>query len=196
MGPTTFVNTTAATVAAFTADADPAPLLRYLTQLRRAAVLDLPLPQGTTTLTSAARATRVHVVVPLLVRGTVGGRRFRAGARTVHCADAREDRRVGRAPGFPAAEVLTGLSGRQVLARATKLALTVGATAPVPALSRRIPIRRDPRRRCTPTARPHAHRVAVAVQPAPSGRDWTTTILVAAGLLLAAAAGLAVWARS
>jgi branched-chain amino acid transport system permease protein len=38
--------------------------------------------------------------------------------------------------------------------------------------------------------------IAVAAEPAGRGRDWTTTVAVAVGLLLAAAAGLAVWARA
>ena len=39
-------------------------------------------------------------------------------------------------------------------------------------------------------------RIRVAEQPVAHGRDWATTIAVAAGLLLAALAGLVVWARS
>jgi hypothetical protein len=39
-------------------------------------------------------------------------------------------------------------------------------------------------------------RIPVSAQPIAHGRDWTTTIAVAAGLLLAAIAGLVVWARS
>ncbi len=194
-GTTTFVNTTAATVAAFTADADPAPLLRYLRQLRRAALLDLPLPEGTATLTSAAHATRVRVVVPLLIRGTVGGRRIHARVLGRFTVPRRGKIAVSVEPQLPAAEALSGLSGRRVLARATTLALTVARLRQF----ERFLGNPDPAGPSTTvytysTATPH--RVAVAAQPAPSGRDWTTTILVAAGLLLAAAAGLAVWARA
>jgi hypothetical protein len=192
-GATTFVNTTATTVAAFTADADSTPLLRYMRQLRRAALLDLPLPQGTTTLTSAARTTHVRVVVPLLVRGTVGGRRVRArvlGRLTVPTTGKVS---VSVEPQLPAAEELTGLSGRQALADATKLALTVARVQQFESFL----ANPDPEGSSTTvytyrTAVPHR----VAVQPALSSRNWTTTILVAAGLVLAAAAALAVWARA
>jgi hypothetical protein len=194
-GATTFVNTTAATVAAFTADADSAPLLRYMRQLRRAARLDLPLPQGTTTLTSAARTKRVRVVVPLLVRGTVGGHRVHARVLGRLVVPATGKVTVSVEPQLPAAERLTGLSGRQALADATTLALTVARVHQF----ERFLANPDPEGSSTTvyvyrTAVPH--RVAVAVQPAPSGRDWTATILVTAGLLLAAAAALAVWARA
>ena len=194
-GATTFVNTTAATVAAVTAGADPAPLLRYLTQLGRAAVLDRPLPEGTTTLTSAARATQVHVVVPLVIRGTVGGRPIQARVLERLTVPTEGRIAVSVEPQLPAAQALTGLSGRQVLARATTLTLTVARLHQF----ERFLANPDPAGSSTTlytyrTATPQ--RVAVAVQPAPATRDWTTTILVAAGLLLAAAAGLAVWARS
>lgn len=194
-GATTFVNRTAVTVAAFTADADLAPLLRYMRQLRRAALLDLPLPAGTTTLTSAAHATQVRVVVPLLLRGTVGERRIHARVLGRFTVPARGKIAVSVEPQLPAAEALTGLSGRQALARATTLTLTVARLQQF----ERYLANPDPEGSSTTvytysTATPH--RVAVAVQPPPSGRNWTTTILLAAGLLLAAAAGLAVWARS
>ena len=194
-GATTFVNRTAVTVAAFTADADPAPLLRYMRQLRRAALLDLPLPAGTTSLTSAAHATQVRVVVPLLVRGTVGERRIHARVLGRFTVPARGKIAVSVEPQLPAAEALTGLSGRQALARATTLTLTVARLQQF----ERYLANPDPEGSSSTaytysTATPH--RVAVAVQPPPSGRNWTTTILLAAGLLLAAAAGLAVWARS
>ena len=55
-GTTTFVNTTGVTVAAYTADADPAPLVGYVRALRRALTLGRPIPEGTVRLTSAAHA--------------------------------------------------------------------------------------------------------------------------------------------
>jgi len=194
-GATTFVNTTPATVAAFTAGAEPAPLLHYIRQLRRAAVLELPLPQGTTTLTSPARATQARVVVPLLVRGTVGKRRLHARVLGRFTVPATGKVAVSVEPQLPAAERLTGLSGRQLFARATTLTLTVArvrqferflANPDLEGPSRTVYVYR--------TAVPRHE--AVAVPPAPRGRDWTATILVAAGLLLAAAAGLAVWTRA
>ena len=82
-----------------------------------------------------------------------------------------------------------------MLARATAAVLTVGRLRQY----QRFLANPDPTGSSTTvylyrTAAPPA--VPVAVQPVAHGRDWTTTIAVAAGLLLAAAAGLAVWARA
>ena len=92
-------------------------------------------------------------------------------------------------PVSPAAGALTGLSGREVLARATKLALTAARLRQF----QRFLANPDPTGSSTTmysyiTAVPP--RPPVAVQPASSGRNWPETIAVAAGLLLAAAAGL------
>ena len=73
-GSTTFVNTTGVTAASFTGDADPAPLVGYIGKLRHAVSAGSAPPEGTAALTGEARATRVRIAVPLLVRGTVGGR--------------------------------------------------------------------------------------------------------------------------
>jgi hypothetical protein len=173
---TTFVNTTRVTVAAFTADADPAPLVRYVRELRRAVTLGLPMTEATAKLTSAPRATRVRVAVPLRVSGTVGGRRVSE-------------------PQVPAAGALTGLSGREALARATTVVLTVARLRQY----ERFLGNPDP---TGPSTTTYLYRTAApprapaAVQPAAHGRDWTMTAAVAAGLLLAAGAALAVWARA
>ena len=147
-GSTTFVNTTGVTVDAFAADADPAPLVDYLTRLEHAVAAGGPLPEGTASLTSDAHATRVH-----------------------------------------------GLSGRDVLARATRAVLMVGRLRQY----QRFLGNPDPAGSSTTVylyrtaAQP---RIPVAEQPVAHGRDWATTIAVAAGLLLAALAGLVVWSRS
>jgi hypothetical protein len=194
-GSTTFVNTTGVTVAAFTADADPAPLVRYVTQLRRALVLGLPLPEGTATLTGAAHAMKARIVVPLLVSGTVGGRSIHARVSGRLTVPAAGKIAVSVEPQLPAGEALTGLSGREALAHATALSLTIARLRQYD----RFLANPDPDGSSTTaytyrTAVPR--RVPVAVSPAPRSRDWTTTIVVVVGLLLAAAAGLALWARS
>ena len=194
-GATTFVNTTGVTVPAYSADADPAPLVRYISRLRRAVTLDLPLPEGMTTLTSPARTTQVRVVVPLLIRGTVGGRSIHARVTRRLTVPGRGKIDVSVDPQLPAATAVAGLSGRQALAEATMLNLTVARLRQF----ERFLANPDP---AGPSTTSYSYRtgspprIAVAVQPVPSGRDWTTTILVAAGVLLAAAAGLAVWARA
>jgi hypothetical protein len=194
-GSTTFVNTTGVIVAAYTADADPAPLVSYLRRLRGALSSGRPLPEGTATLRGTARATQAHVAVPLLVDGSVGGRRIHALVTGRLTVPVRGKISVSVEPRLPAAGSLTGLSGREALARATRFILTVARLRQF----ERFLADPDPTgasttvylyRSATPRRGP------AAVQPAAGGRDWTTTIAVAAGLLLAAAAGLAVWARA
>lgn len=192
---TTFVNTTGVTVAAFTADADPAPLVRYVRELRRAVTLGLPMTEATAKLTSAPRATRVRVAVPLRVSGTVGGRRVSATVTGRLTVPARGKIAISVEPQVPAAGALTGLSGREALARATTVVLTVARLRQY----ERFLGNPDP---TGPSTTTYLYRTAApprapaAVQPAAHGRDWTMTAAVAAGLLLAAGAALAVWARA
>ena len=194
-GSTTFVNTTGVTVDAFAADADPAPLVDYLTRLEHAVAAGGPLPEGTASLTSDAHATRVHVVVPLLVSGSVGGRQISARVGGRFTVPARGKIAVTVVPQAPALGVPSGLSGRDVLARATRAILMVGRLRQY----QRFLGNPDPAGSSTTVylyrtaAQP---RIRVAEQPVAHGRDWATTIAVAAGLLLAALAGLVVWARS
>jgi hypothetical protein len=194
-GSTTLVNTTRVTVAAFAADADPAPLGDYLTRLERAVSTGRPLPEGTANLTSEARATRLHVVVPLLVSGSVGSRQISARVSGRFTVPARGKIALTVVPQSPALTVPSGLPGRDVLARATRAVLTVGRLRQY----ERFLGNPDP---AGPATTVYVYRTAVrpripvAAQPIAHGRDWTTTIAVAAGLLLAAIAGLVVWARS
>jgi hypothetical protein len=192
---TTFVNTTAVTVGAFTADADPVPLVSYLRQLRRAAALGRPSQGGTARLRSAPRATRVRVVVPLSVSGTVGGRQVSATVTGRLTVLARGTIAVAVRPQVPALGALGSLSGRQALARATTLALTVARLRQYQSFLGNP----DPTGSSTTV---YVYRsgvprpIPVAVQLAAHGRNWTMTIAVGAGILLAAGAGLAVWARA
>lgn len=194
-GSTTFVNTTGVTVSAFTADADAAPLVRYLVALHRAVVLGGVLPQGTTSITGTARTVAVRVTVPLAVTGTVGGRRVSVtvtGRLTVPVAGKIA---LTVTPRSPALGSLDGLSGRVALARATALSLTVAR------LRQYQRFLGNPDPTGTSTTR-YVYRSAtpppppVATQAAPHGRDWTVTLAVVAGILLAGAAGLAVWSRA
>ncbi len=194
-GSTTFVNTTGVTAASFTGDAEPAPLIGYIGKLRHAVSAGLPLPEGTAALTGEARATRAWITVPLVVRGTVGGRSIDARVTGRLTVPVRGRIAVTVEPEPPAAGTLAGLSGREALARATTLALTEARLRQF----ERFLANPDP---AGPSSTVYSYRTAVpprppaAVQPAPNGRDWPETIAVAAGLLLAAAAGLAVWARA
>ena len=193
---TTFVNQTGVTVGSFTADADPAPLLRYMADLQRAvARASATLPEATARLTGAARTVPVHVTVPLLVTGTVGGTRVSATVTGRLTVRAHGKIAVSVTPELPALGALAGLSGRAALARATALTLTVGRLRQY----ERFLGNPDP---TGPETTVYAYRTAtrpaptVAVQPTSHGRDWTVTVAVVAGILLAGAAGLAVWART
>lgn len=194
-GSTTFVNTTGVTVASFTADADPAPLVGYLGKLQHAVSAGLPLPEGTAALTGAAHATRARITVPLVVRGTVGVRSIDARVTGRLTVPARGQIAVSVEPKAPVAAALTGLSGREALARAATLALTEARLRQF----ERFLANPDPTGSSTTV---YSYRTAVpprppvAVQPAPHVRDRFATVAVGAGLLLAAAAGLAVWARA
>jgi hypothetical protein len=192
---TTFVNTTGTTVAAYTADAEPAPLLRYLDRLRLALAQDVLPEAGGALLTGPSRPTRVHVVVPLVVRGTVGGLRVSrlvTGRLDVH---ARGPVEVTVSAQLPTVGDVRRLSGRELLALATKDVLTVARVHQYRAFLGNP----DPTGRSSTlyTFRTAARPLPpVAAVPVSHGRDWTTTVAVLAGLLVAAGAGIAVWARA
>lgn len=194
-GSTTLVNTTGVDVPAFAADADPAPLVDYLRRLERVVSAGGAPPEGTVHLTGAAHAVRVRVVVPLLVSGSVGGRHISARVTGRLTVPSRGKVALSVVPLAPAVGPLTGLSGRDLLARTTAVVLTVGRLRQY----QRFLANPDPTGSSTTvylyrTAAPRP--VPVAVQPVGHGRNWTATIALAAGLLLAAAVGLAVWARA
>jgi len=193
---TTLVNETGVTVGSFSADADPAPLVRYMVELRHAVEGGgRTLPEATAHLTGAARTVPVRVTVPLLVTGTVGGKRVSATVTDRLTVHAHGRIAVSVTPELPALGALHGLSGRAALARATALTLTVGRLRQY----ERFLGNPDP---TGPETTVYLYRSAtrpappVAVQPASHGRDWTVTLAVLAGVLLAGAAGLTLWARA
>jgi hypothetical protein len=194
-GVTTFVNTTGVTAGTYTADADSAPLVAYANALQRAVRLGRQLPAGSATLTSKPVATRVRVVAPLLVRGTVGGRRVSAIVTGQLAVAARGKIDVLVEPTFVPIGTVAASTGRAALAQATKLALTAARLRQY----ERFLDNPDP---TGPATTIYLYRSALppapvaTVRAAAHGRDWAITIAVAAGVLLAAAGGLAVWARA
>jgi hypothetical protein len=88
-----------------------------------------------------------------------------------------------------------GLSGRQLLARVTRVALTLARVRQYQMFLGNP----DPTGKNETT---YLYRTAARPAPPPvtvvptAHRDWTTTIAVAAGLLLAAIAALLTWSRS
>jgi hypothetical protein len=193
---TTFVNSTGVTVGSFTADADPAPLVRYMVALRHTVERGgATLPEATAHISGPARTVPVRVTVPLLVTGTVGGKHVSGTVTDRLTVRARGQVAVSVTPALPVLGALDGLSGRAALARATALTLTVGRLRQY----ERFLGNPDPTGSETTV---YVYRTAtrpappLAVQPASHGRNWTVTLAVVAGVLLAAAAGLAVWARA
>ncbi len=197
-GRVTLVNTTAVVAGSFTADAVAAPLVKYLAQLRRQVTLGRQPTSGGAYVTSKPKPLGQRVVVPLLVTGTVGGHEvdaivegrlaIRGGGPVRLTATPASSGRLFFAP-------TTGLSGRQLLARATKASLTIarirqyetflGNPDPSGANHTTYVYRSG----TPPTAPP------VAVVTAPK-RNGASTIAVAAGLLLAAAGAAFAWSRS
>jgi hypothetical protein len=193
-GRTVLVNATTISAGAYTADAARAPILRYLAGLRAAARTGgVPLG-GTTNVTSSIEAVQLTVAAPLAVTGTIGGRRIslvlrdRASVRATGRIDLRVEPvlRVATPPG--------GLSGRALLAFATRAGLTFARARQYESFLGNP----DPSGRSTTT---YVYRSGTAPAPpavaaAPSRRSWTTDLLVAVGLVAALVVGVVVWARS
>jgi hypothetical protein len=193
---TLLVNTTGATVGAYSADAQRGPLETYARRVvaalhRRATPLG-----GGVYLTSRPRPIRLHVVAPLAVRGTVGRRRVDAVVSGTLVVPSAGEVRLTVAPVLPtAAGFRFGGTARQLLDRLTRLLLTSARTRqyetflgnPDPTgASSTVYVYRT------------VNRVDVFTQPPPShpGRDWTKTIAIAAALVAAFGVGVVVWSRS
>ena len=141
----------------------------------------------------------MRILVPLRVTGTIGTRKVDAlveGDQLTLRADGAARLTVTPATlGRLLDESTAGLSGRQLLERATRAALTLARLRQY----RTYLGNPDPTGPNKTTyiyrnaARPAPPPVAANVPP---DRDWATTIAVAAGLLLATAAALVVWSRS
>jgi hypothetical protein len=197
-GRVTLVNTTAVVAGSYTADALVPPLWRYLRQLRRQLGRGQPPTSGGAYVTSKPTPVGQRVVVPLLVTGTVGGREVDAiveGRLVVRAGGPVRLTVTPASPGRLLYAPTTGLSGRQLLARVTKAALTIARIRQYDTfLGNPDPSGRNHttyvyRSATPPTPEP----VATVASPE---RNWTSTIAVAAGLLLAAAGAAFAWSRA
>ena len=149
--------------------------------------------------TSKPTATELHIVVPLHVTGTIGAHKVDTiveGSRLIVRADGPV--RLTVMPAIPERllnDSTSGLSGRQLLERAARAALTLARMRQYETYLGN-PDPSGPNRTTyvyRSAARPLPPPVAVVAAPK---RAWAAPIAVAAGLLLAAAAGLVVWSRS
>jgi hypothetical protein len=198
-GRVTLVNTTGITAGSYAAEALVPPLARYLAQLKRQVALGRTPTSGGAYVTSKPVATGLRIVVPLRVTGTVGGRKVDAlvdGARVTVQGDGPV--RLTVTPAVPRRlldDPTSGLSGRQLLERASRASLTLARMRqyqtflgnPDPSGSN------ETTYAYRTAARPAPPPVAAVTAP---GRDWATTIAVAAGLLVAVAGALVVWSKS
>jgi hypothetical protein len=198
-GQVTVVNETGVTVGSYTAEALATPLRRYLAQLKRQVTLGASPTSGGAYVTSKPVSTRVRVVVPLRVTGTIGGHAVNALVEdrrlTVH---ARGAVRLTVSPEPPEQlldEPTLGVPGRTLLERATRTALML-------ARARQYEMYLGNPDPTGPNQTTYVYRSAarpapppVAVVPVPR-RNWARTIAIAAGLILAAAAASFAWSRS
>jgi hypothetical protein len=194
----TLVNTTAVVAGSYTADALAPPLVSYLAQLRRQLERGQPPVSGGAYVTSKPTALAQRIVVPLHVTGTVGESKVDAVVERRLVVHGSGPVRLTVTPAIPRRLLYaptTGVSGRQLLTRVTKAALTVARMRQYEAfLGNPDPSGHNVTRYVYRTAaRPAPPPVAVA---GGTQRDWASTIAVAAGLLLAAAGAAFAWSRS
>lgn len=197
-GRVSLVNQTAVTAGSYSADARLPPLLQYLAQLRlQVAHGQLPTSGGAY-VTSKPAAVGERIVVALHVVGTIGARRVDevVGERlVVHGSGPVRLTVTPMTPDRLLNASTAGLTGRELLARVTRTSFTLARLRQYETFLGNP----DP---SGPSRTSYTYRSAV--RPAPptvaavrtTTRDWTTTIAVVAGLLIAAAGALVVWSRS
>jgi hypothetical protein len=198
-GHVTLVNTTAVTAGSYAADALVPPLVRYLAQLKRQLALGRTPTSGGAYVTSKPVAISLRIIVPLRVTGTVGGRKVNAIVESARLSvRGGGPVRLSVTPVLPKRlldDPTSALSGRQLLERASRASLTLARLRQYQTfLGNPDPSGQNETTYVYRTAaRPIPPRVVAAAVPE---RDWAATIAIAAGLLVAAAGALVVWARS
>jgi hypothetical protein len=198
-GHVKLVNTTGVTTGSYTADALVPPLLRYLAQLQRQVARGETPTSGGAYVTSKPTSTTLRIVVPLRVTGTVGTRTVNTvvegNALIVRGSGPIRLTVTAAVPERLLSDPTAGQSGRRLLERASRATLTLARMRQYQTFLGNP----DPSGANETT---YVYRTAVRPAPPPvaivhvTQRDWTTTIAVAAGLLLASAGGLFVWAKS
>ena len=194
----TLVNATSTVVDGFTADAERAPLLRYLAQFRRDVEAGRPPTAGGASITSPAHPKTFRAFATLRVTGTIGGhpidRVLGAGPLTIAARGAVR-LTVEPVPPLALLHPPSGLSGRALLERMTLALLDVARARqydtylgnPDPAGQNQTTyVYRSSKRPAPP----------VAAAPVVHGHSLTRTLGIAAALLGAAALGVVTWARA
>lgn len=196
-GRTTLVNVTGVDIASYTAEATRAPLLAFLARLRSDLDAGRPPLAGAASATTRPVPRHVHVVVPLLVHGTIGGRAVQAtltGRLAVPTTGAvhltvEPDARAQYGD-------VSRLSGRALLDLATRASLQAARARqyetflgnPDPVGSNRTTyVYRSAPRPSPPAAAPgRAHH----------GRSWASTLVWLAVLAVGALVALVAWTRA
>ena len=197
-GRITLVNATGVSAGSFTADAVVPPLRQYLAGLAHDVSRGIPATSGGALVTTRPVATKVRVAAPLLVTGTIGRRHVRfvlEDRSTIHAGGPirltvtpQDPTRLLRAP-------VTGLSGRQLLDRATRASLTLARVRQY----RTFLGNPDATGKSRTT---YAFRTAARPAPPPAviehheRRSPTVTLAAVAGVLLALAGAAFAWSRS
>jgi hypothetical protein len=187
-------NTTAVSVATFTADAPRAPLVAYLAELR-AEIARRQAPQQTTVpVASEPTKERIRIRAPLHVAGTIGSRRVDLlldGRARIH-ATGRIDLRVEPVERV-ADTAATG--GRALLRAAIRTTLGYARSQQYEEfLGNPDPIGRSRTVYTYRTARPpHAAPIAAVGHHRPS---WLSTLVIVGAVAGALLAGAALWSRS
>lgn len=196
-GRTILVNQTGIDVGAYTADATRPPLLAYLARLRSDLDAHRPPLAGAAFATSKPVSAELHVSIPLIVRGTIGGRSVDATIvdRLAIPSTGAVRLRVDPDPRVHVGDV-SHLSGRQLLrvamvaslqsARARQYETFLGNPDPVGASSTSYTYRT--------AARPQ--RPVAAASPRHGGRSTTATLVWLGVLLAGTTAALVAWTRA
>jgi hypothetical protein len=194
-GRTVLTNATGLDVGAFAADAERGPLRAYLARLRGAIARGAEPVGGSIVVTTSPVATRLRVVAPLQVEGTIGGRRVSLILRDRAVVPAVGTVRLTVTPEFALDTAgASSLDGRRLLALVMRATLTVARTRQYQTfLGNPDPTGRSETTYVFRTAR----RVAPAPVPPSSHSHSPVTALVALlGTALALAAAVVLWARS
>ena len=197
-GRVTLLNTTGVTAGAFTAVATVPPLRRYFSQLAHEVARGAAPTSGGARVTTRPVATKMRVVAPLLVVGTVGTHRVRVlleDRLTIPAGGAIRLRVTPRDPTTLLEAPTAGLSGRALLGRVTRASLTLARVRQY----RTFLGNPDPSGKSETT---YEFRTAARPAPPPAAIEHHTersplgTLAVAAGLLLALGAAAFAWSRS
>jgi hypothetical protein len=195
---TRLVNATRITVSTYAATALRDPLEQRFAQIRRDVARGNPASPGGAYLTTPVRPTKVAVASPLLVDGTIGGRRVHRIVEDSVVVQARGRVRLTITPQLPERLLADGLDrvpDDDLLLRVSRTLLTLARVKQYETfLGNPDPTGRSSTTYLYETRTPPPP--PAAVTGAGAGRDWALTLLVALGGLAVLWVGIVAWARA